>query len=334
MRVETVDMSEYGELLPNSGVEPFHKPAFLRAAARHTAADLELCAGYKGDQAVALLPLFVQERSFGRTVFSPPPSLLIPHMGPIMMPTSPKPRKQERVNSKFTEAVVEKYAGDDAGPLDLFRMIASPAYDDPRPFRWAGFDVESSFTYRLDIDVDSLDSLQKDFSSSLRREIRSAEDLGVTVDIESIDGTKEIYEDVVARYAEQDEPFGPTWPYVRDVAKSMEEDAQSFVVRDPDGNYLSGIHVLYGDETMYFWLGGSRGDYEGTSVNSYLHWKIIEDAYENREGITKYDLVGANTERLCEYKSKFAADLTPYYTIESGGVPMALAKRAYQMVVK
>jgi hypothetical protein len=334
MRVETVSVSEYDDLLPASGVEPFHKPAFLRAAARHTPAELQLCAGYKGDQAVALLPLFVRERSVGRTVFSPPPSLLIPHMGPIMMPTSPKPRKQERVNSKFTEAVVEAYAGDDAGPLDLFRMIAGPSYDDPRPFRWAGFDVDSTFTYRLDLDVDSLDTIKGDFSSSLRRDIRSAEDLDVSVSVEGIDGTRDIYEDVAARYAEQDETLGPSWSYVRDVAKSMGEDARSFVVRDPDGNYLSGIHVLYGDETMYFWLGGSRSDYEGTSVNSYLHWKIIEDAFESREGITNYDLVGANTERLCEYKSKFAADLTPYYTIESGGVPMALAKRAYQLVVK
>lgn len=331
MRVETVDISTYGDLLPSAGVEPFHKPAFLRAAARHTSADLRLCAGYKGQQAVALLPLFVRERPFARAVVSPPPSLLIPHMGPILMPASPKPRKREQVNGKFTDAIVERFAGDD-GPLDVFRMIAAPGYDDPRPYRWAGFDVESSFTYRLDLDVPSLDQLQKEFSSSLRRGIRSAEDLGVTVDVEGIEGTRDVYEDVVARYAEQDEPFGPTWSYVRDVAKSMGADARTFVVRDPDGNYLSGIHVLYGDETMYFWLGGSRGDYEGTSVNSYLHWKIIEDAYENREGITTYDLVGANTERLCEYKSKFAADLVPYYTIESSGVPMALAKRAYQYV--
>jgi hypothetical protein len=44
--------------------------------------------------------------------------------------------------------------------------------------------------------------------------------------------------------------------------------------------------------------------------------------------------MGANTERLCQYKSKFGADLVPYYVVESGGRTMDLAKKTYQALVR
>jgi hypothetical protein len=65
-----------------------------------------------------------------------------------------------------------------------------------------------------------------------------------------------------------------------------------------------------------------------------LHWSIISDiaAGDPIESVDKYDLVGANTKRLCEYKAKFGGDLVPYYVVESAGFGMDLAKRAYQVI--
>jgi len=42
--------------------------------------------------------------------------------------------------------------------------------------------------------------------------------------------------------------------------------------------------------------------------------------------------MGANTERICRYKSKFGAELVPYYTLESEGRGMDAAKAAYRLV--
>ncbi len=50
------------------------------------------------------------------------------------------------------------------------------------------------------------------------------------------------------------------------------------------------------------------------------------------DSVRRYDLSGANTRRLCEYKSGYGGRLVPYYRVESTGVPMAVAKRAYQLV--
>jgi lipid II:glycine glycyltransferase (peptidoglycan interpeptide bridge formation enzyme) len=246
------------------------------------------------------------------------------------MPTSPKRRKQEKVNREFTEGVID--ALDVGSARTLLRMICNTEYTDPRPYRWAGLSVEPSFTYRLTVG-DSTDELLTSFSQSLRREIRSGEDLAISIETAGIDGGETVFRETAARYAEQAEHFGVTWPYVRDLITNLDERCRVYVARDPDGEYLGGIITLYSNDAAYYWLGGARATYENVSINSLLHWHIINEVAENPpiDSVSEYDLVGANTEHLCRYKSKFGARLAPYYVVESGGLAMDVAKEGYQL---
>ncbi|MFC4549522.1 MULTISPECIES: GNAT family N-acetyltransferase [Halorussus] len=360
MRVEQLELSEWESALPNDGFEVFHRPEALEVVDRHADAEMKLFGGFKGQQPIALLPVFVQRRSVGTAVTSPPPGLGIPRLGPILMPTSPKRRKQEKVNQEFTESVLEQVGTDldldarlaEAGVespfaekvldtldvdsrLTLFRMICNTDYADPRPYSWGGdLQVEPNFTYFLDLENRDAEEVRKSFSKSLRREIRDAEDLDVTIETEGLEGARDIYRATEQRYAEQDEPFTLSWSYVRDLFEALDNRARAYVARDENGEYLSGITTLYSNDAAYFWQGGAKCIYEGTAVNSLIHWRLIEDIIEEPpvESVTQYDLMGANTERLCRYKAKFGADLVPYYVVESPGAAMNVAKRAYQLV--
>ncbi|UPV74371.1 GNAT family N-acetyltransferase [Halorussus limi] len=361
MRVEQLELSEWESALPSDGFEVFHLPEALEVVDRHTDAEMKLFGGFKGQQPIALLPVFVQQKSVGTAVTSPPPSMGIPRMGPILMPTSPKRRKQEKVNNEFTEKVLQQVGTDldldgrlaEAGVesptaervldtldvdsrLTLFRMECNAAYGDPRPYAWGNLQVEPNFTYFLDLEDRETEEVRKSFSKSLRREIGDAEDLDVTVECEGVSGARDIYRATEERFAEQDEPFGLSWAYVRDLFEALAEDdrARAYVARDADGEYLSGITALYSNDHAYFWQGGAKCIYEGTAVNSLIHWRLIEDVVEDPpvESVTQYDLMGANTERLCRYKAKFGADLEPYYVVESSGAAMNVAKRAYKLV--
>ena len=355
MNVETLEFSDWEAALPNSGFEVFHLPEALEVLDKHAAGELHLFGGFKGDQPIALLPVFVQERAIGKAILSPPPSLSVPRLGPIMMPTSPKRRKQEKVNLEFTREVLEHLDADvtvsdklgaaGVGPsvtdrmaragvdpsLSLFRMSCNAEYLDPRPYVWENFSIHPRFTYVLDIGSSSPDDLLTSASKSLRREIRDGKDLDVEVSVEGIDAARTVYEDTRSRYDEQDEGFPLRWNYVRDLLEALEDRFRVYVARDPDGEYISGITVLYSNDQAYFWQGGTRGIYDGTSVNGLLHWNIVEDIANDPpvESVKKYDLMGANTENLCRYKAKFGADLVPYYVVESGGAGMDVAKKAY-----
>jgi len=117
MRVERLNITEWDDALPSDGFEVFHRPAALAAIDRHAPGELHLYGGFKGQQAIALLPIVVRNGPLGTVAMSPPPGMAIPRLGPIVMPTSPKRRKQEKVNREFTETVLDRIRTDYTGRL-------------------------------------------------------------------------------------------------------------------------------------------------------------------------------------------------------------------------
>lgn len=334
MRLEELDLDTWAAEFPDSGFEVFHTPTALGVLDEHTDAEMRLYGAYKGDHVVGLVPIFVFENRLGRVATSPPPGMGIPRLGPLVMPASPKQSKRESVNRRFAEELVDELGVD--SQRSLLRMECPRAYTDPRPFRWSGLDVDQSFTYVLDVGSTTLEEAKKGFSRDLRKEIREAEELSVSVQREGLDGAKHVFDDVASRYEEQGESFPLSWAYVRDVVVEFEERSRVYVARTPEGEYCGGIIVLYSNDAASFWQGGVRTEYEGVSVNSFVHWTVITDLVDDPpvDSVSGYDLVGANTPRLCRYKSKFGADLVPYYAVESEGVPMTVAKRAYSLVAR
>jgi hypothetical protein len=329
MEVEEIDLAEWGDALPSSGYEVFHDPDALAVLDDHTDADLRLFAGYKGGQAVALFPVFVNERSVGRTAFSPPPSLGVPRLGPVISPLSPKRRKRERINRDLTEHVVDALGLDQR--TALLRLVCPPEYD-PRPYEWNEFDLRPEFTYVVDVDADDVESVMSGFSKSLRNEMRRLEELDLRVEREGVDAALRVYDDVVEQYEQYDDTAPMSHGFLRDLLTELDDDRwRVYVGRTPDGEYKSGIVTLFSDDLAYYWQGGVTASYEHVSVNNLLHRAILDDVVTDPEldSITGYDLVGANTERLCEYKGKFNGELRPYYVVESSGIEMELAKSAY-----
>lgn len=333
MRVEQLTADEWGQALPEGGFEAFHLPEALEVLTTHTDGEMQLFGGFKGDRPVALWPLFVKRRAVGTAVLSPPPGMGVPRLGPLTMPASPKRRKREKLNREFTAAVLEELDVERFGRL--LRVICPLSYTDPRPFAWADLEVETAFTYTLETAGQSADDLLGSFSKSLRREIRDGRELDVSVDVEP-DAVRTIYEATRDRYREQGERFSLAWPYVRDLTDALaaEDRCRFYVARTPSGDFVGGITVLYSNDVAYFWQGGTRATHEGVGMNGLLHWRILRDIVEAPpvESVTGYDLMGANTERLCRYKSKFGGDLVPYYVVETGGRHMELAKRTYQLL--
>lgn len=332
MEVRELGPSEWGEALPKTGFGPFHTPEALRVLDAHMTGEMRLFGGFKGQQPIGLLPAFVRERAGVRTVLSPPPGLGIRGIGPVVTSTSPKQRKREGVNRSFTEKVLGAVDADD--PRTLFRMECSPQYGDPRPYRWNGFDVEPSFTYRIDLESRTSEEVLNSFSKSLRREIRDGQEMDLSISRRGVTGARKVYESTRDRYEEQGIEFPLPWEFMRDLVDALDERARVYVAESADGEFLSGIVALYSNDAAHFWKGGTRRSYRNVSVNSLLHWRIISDVISDppRPSVTQYDLYTANDERLSRYKSKFSGELAPYYGIESTGIPMTVAKKAYRMV--
>lgn len=332
MHIETLTLSEWKDALPATGFEWSHTPETLSVLDTHVGGDLRLYGGYKGNELIGLLPVVVRTELGATAVVSPPPGFGIPQMGPIFLPASPKQRKQEKVNQAFTSAVLDTVDAHD--PLTVFGLSCSTEYTDPRPYLWAGFDVETRFTYRLALCDRSPEVVLQSFSREVRRGIRDAENAGVCVTLQGVDGARAVYNAHERRRNEQGDNYPVPWEYVRDLVKALGNRSRVYVAHTPDGEFLGGITVVYSNEKAYYMQGGTHIDHQHVSANELLHWHVIEDILTDPElaPITRYDLGNANMESLAHYKSKYDAEPIPHYLVKSGRL-MSLAQKAYELFI-
>lgn len=305
---------------------PFHRRDALDVLAAHSDTDLHPFVGYVGEEPVGLFPIF--ERSVGpvSAVFSPPPNLKIPSLGPATFADpAMKRRKRERRHRRFVESALS-VVDDEIGP-SFVTVRAGVGYADPRPFIWNGFEPTPRFTYHVDL-TPGTDALLAETSSDLRSNVRKTDDEA----FEIVDGGRSGLEQVVVnarrRHEEQGISYGVTPAFVRDLSRAIPE-AVTAKICTADGVFAGGSIVLSDDDTAYRWQ--SVTDFDApVPAGDLLDWHVICDA--SARGLETYDLVGANNRRLCGYKSKFAPDVATHYRLKRSGRLMDAVASLYLRV--
>jgi len=325
-RADPADRDTWDDRIERSGAGTvFHRWDALEVVERHAGATLHPLVGYKGQEPVGLLPAYEISKGGVSTVFSPPPGMGLPSLGPVTLaPDDLKQRKRERRNRRFVTAALE-WLADECSPK-YERFVTPVGYGDPRPFTWEGFDVSPRFTYQVDLRPGS-EAVMDSFKKSLRSDIRRSLDEDYDVRRGDRSDVAFVVERVRERYEAQGESYSLQTDYVTDLYDALADDHAAVYVGHVDGERVSGIVRPAFDGTMYYWQGGGKPDLP-LPMNDLIHWEMIQDAIA--EGIETYDLVGANTERICQYKAKFNPDLRPYYEVERGTRAMNLVSEVYR----
>lgn len=331
MQVEELGFSEWEDGLPAKGFDVFHLPEALRVIDRHTSGNLHLFGGYQGNELVGLCPVHLSSQLGVNVLTSPPLGFGIGRLGPVIMSSSPKQRKRETINKRFVRGIIETTNA--TNRTSLVRFACSPTFSDPRPFKWNGFDITPQFTYCIDLANTSADEVLMSFSRDLRREIRNQDEVDFTIRIAGADAAEQIIQSMAERFKEQGLRNPLSWDFVGDLINSLENRVRVYAAESAAGEFISGMIILYSNETAYFWKGGTKVENTDVSPNSLLHWQVIEDILTdpNLEEITKYDLYSANNERLVGYKSGFGGSLNRYYVVESNSPLTSVAKGVYRM---
>ena len=302
----------------------FHRRAALRVLADHSETTLHPLVGYKGEEPVGIFPVFVYSKAGVTAVFSPPPSLRVPYLGAALCNAEGlKQRRAEKRHRRFVGAALDWV--DDVIDPRYIHVRSDPSQPDPRPFLWNGFDATPRHTYRVDLSLGE-ETLLERFSSDARRNVGDIPD-GVTIRTGGRDDVAAIFGQVRERYAEQGERFGVPDSFATDLYDRLEDGTVRPYVCTMDGEFVGGILALRDGTTVYGWQGGVKTD-AGVPLNDLLDWRIMRAAID--DGRTAYDLVGANTPRLCDYKSKFAPEVCTYYSLERAGPTTRIAVETYQ----
>lgn len=303
----------------------FHTDAVLSVLEEHSGARLHRLVGKKGQEVRGVFPLFEVKKGPVRTLFSPPPQLGVPNLGPVLVNYEKlKQRKRERTNRKVVEGALE-WIEDEVDPK-FVRIETVTDYVDTRPFLWNEFDVTPRHTYELDLSAGA-DEVFSNFKGNLRSDIRRHEDVDYRIREGGEDAIRFILRQVRNRFEAQGKTYDISPEYVTDLYRALPEGGLRPYVGEVDGDRLGGIIVLEYGNRCYYWQGGGKPD-ASVPINDLIHWRIIRDAVDR--GVETYDLTGANTRRISRYKSKFNPDLVPYYALERGTRTMNIVSDVYR----
>lgn len=310
---DPTELSDWNDLLERSPhATPFHLAEALRVLAEHSSARLHPLVGYKGDQPVGLFPVFEKQKGPLTMVFSPPPDEKVDYLGPALLDTANlKRRRLDKRNLRFVDACLDWI--DAELDAQYFNLRTGFHYEDPRPFDWRKFDHRTKYTYVLDLDRE-MDALYDAFSGDARRAIRNAREADRSIDVSVGDAAaaRRILDQLRDRLDAVGGTLRVSNEFVTDLYERLPEGVVRPYVATVDGEFHGGILTLESHGTVYAWQGGAKTDGD-LDLNDYLDWTIIRDAVDR--GNRYYDLVGAESQRLCWYKAKFGPQLEPYHIV-------------------
>jgi len=307
----------------------FHTWEFLRILERQSQNEFIPVIGYDGDNPFAVYPFFKKNLPLVRSFFSPPPNLSVPNMGPaIKNHDQLNQSKREHKHLCFQKAVNELLF--ESLNADYVRIYTPVGLIDSRPLRWTGYNVTPMHTYELDIDH-KLDDIFKGFKKKLRQNIKRHGD-----SIEVVEGNKKdmeiIFDMLFRRYTEQNIRFKEKNDYLFDLFETLHPDNLRLFIAKEDSEPKVALIDLYYKDKVYSWIGNTKPVQSSKNITDILQWEAIKHAHER--GFKKYEEVGGNTERLCQFKSKFNSNLVAYYHADRYGLKGMLAYKTYSSALR
>ncbi|QCC56790.1 GNAT family N-acetyltransferase (plasmid) [Natronorubrum bangense] len=321
------DADEWNRYVERSdGTNPFHRAEALRLQAEDTDSTLHLLAGFKGQEAVGLFPVFEYTKGPITGAFSPAPFSWSCYLGPSLLNVDKlKQRKADRRTKQFLEGSLEWI---EAEISPQYTKFVAAEFDDMRPFTWAGYNVEPGYTYVVDLEGDE-EALLKRFSSDARNNVRNADEDAYVIEEGTNDDVERIVEQVAKRYENQGQAFQLSPTFARSVHEALPDGAIRPYVCRVDGEFVGGILVAESETTRYRWQGGVKPDTEiDLPINDLLDWHVMRDGLHS--GIETYDLVGAGVPSINRYKAKFNPRLETHYEITSGSFGLDLLVDRYR----
>lgn len=303
----------------------FHKWDFLTITKQHTGYMFLPCGIYKGEELLAVCPLFCRRTNGVTVVLSPPPmQAVIPYLGVVMGRdyAAAKQSKKESMLQAVADGLEEVLR--DLAP-NYLSMTFVPGFHDIRRFIWDGYRTGVNYSYTIDL-APSIETLWGNVNAKLRTSLRRFEKEGYH--LEEGDGLTLFYETVRRRFSRPDMNIPMiNRDYFEDIFRAYPDHAHVYHLYDRAGD-LKGVGTTLEYRRYILWVGGPKID--GTSANEYLQWCLIRNAKE--KGFLEFENTGANNPNLNVHKAKYNPDLAIFFEVSRKDGVGRIAEWAYSNI--
>jgi hypothetical protein len=173
---------------------------------------------------------------------------------------------------------------------------------------------------------------------SLKGECRTAIRKARKNNIEIIEATDECFVDVYWEMAKDTysksnrlpplsrDNYSTVWDILRPYDR-----VKVLLAKHEDDVVAGGIFLRLG-EKLYYWDGASFQAHYRLRANNLLHWTLVEWGASN--GLTEYDMMGANIPSIARFKRSFGGELQSYtYAYKDVTLSAYVGRRLYRWLV-
>lgn len=194
--------------------------------------------------------------------------------------------------------------------FDKFSQSFDYKHTNLLPFHWAGFDIKINYTYV--IENITIEELEKNLETDIRRRRRKAHDVGVEV-YESED-IKKFYELNEMTFIRQNREIPYSFEFIKNLYYICKKNnaVKMFFAKDKDGRVIACNFLIYDENTVYYLMGGIDPDKKDLGGMDVVQFESIK--YALQSGRT-FDFEGSMIESIEKYFRSFGAIQKPYFNV-------------------
>ena len=213
--------------------------------------------------------------------------------------------------------------------VDLFSQNFHYNITNCLPFYWKGYEQTTRYTYV--IENISLDNLEKNFETDIRRRRRRAQKLGVKI-VESKD-IKKFYELNKKTFIRQNRMISYSFDFIQNLYKNCNEKnaCKMYFAIDAEGNIIAGNFLVYDENTVYYLMGGIESSKKNLGGMDVVQFESIKFALNNGR---KFDFEGSMVESIEKYFRSFGAIQKPYFNISKTNSKLLQIRQLVKAIVK
>jgi hypothetical protein len=312
----------------------FHRWDFLKATEKHTGYKLLPLSIRRQGKLICLFPLYYRDFWGFKALLSPPPRACIPYLGPVMLPEFQhlSQIKKEDYSQKVVQGFIDFMVS--LSP-HYTSVTCVPGLNDARAFQWNQFHITAQYTYEIDIDR-PLSEIWENIQPRTRKYIKKHMDHIILHRVRTRDEREKFYRAVEIRYMKQSlMPPLVSPDFLEELSVIFSRSIRLYLIKDDMNEDVLGVWgmINYKDRCIT-WVGGvSPGkDSAIQHVNESAYWLTMKSAQE--EGCSIYEMAGANTPRLCLFKSKLNPRLASYFRAHKKNALGAIGETLYRRALK
>lgn len=185
-------------------------------------------------------------------------------------------------------------------------IVLDSSIDYILPFRWMGFKIEPTISYRITNFERGLETIEKQWSKNIRRDVRQAGNkLEIDEDSNDFSTFIDLQNDTYKRQNRKN-------PIDNSLTKSIMQQAKNaghgrlFLARDSTGIAHGGSFVIYDEHVCYHLLSGQNHSFGNDCVMPYLLSKEIQFSLT----VSKmFDFEGSNIEGIETFFKRFGGQM-------------------------